>query len=501
MSAPPPPPPLDSGNLIHSRAIVFSAFSLLIALLICPPLTWHFKNRNIGATVLVACALYANLQSFVNAIIWSHDDVSSWYTGEGLCDVEVKLQVVLQNALPAAISCILRALAKVMDTERSSWGITRAQRRRGYAIDLLCCVGIPLLQMPFHWIVQPFRYYVFGITGCYASLSISWPMVVLILMPPLLWTLLDVYYSVLILYRLMKYRLQFRSILANNQTTRSRFLRLYALCALCTLAYFPLHVYTFYATIGNDGLGPFSWNDVHHPTAYSWDAVVMVPSDGNILWDRYIWLAGGIVIFMIFGFGKDAVRMYRDVLLACGFGKIWPSLKEGSPRASPATTMSSVGSKARMFFSKNRKDSMSTSPTTLGSFDSASKSVTDSEPSPKKMSFLETINEGRGSNQQNQYTATTSPPTKEKPWNRLTAHFKKDRSPAMRSNSNDHFVLSQISTPQNVQSNVVAEPVSPTMASHIRSQSRGDGDVLIRKEIRQNSETAGSVGVKDFGGV
>ncbi|KAF2208467.1 hypothetical protein CERZMDRAFT_19034, partial [Cercospora zeae-maydis SCOH1-5] len=345
-------------------AIVFSAFSLLVALIICPPLTWHFRNRNIGATVLVACALYANFQSFVNAIIWSHDDISSWYTGEGLCDVEVKLQVVLQNALPAAISCILRALAKVMDTERSSWGITKSQRRRGYAIDLICCIGIPLLQIPFHWIVQPFRYYVFGITGCYASLSISWPMVVLILMPPLLWTLLDVYYSVLILTRLMKYRLQFRSILANNQTTKSRFFRLYALCALCTLAYFPLHVYTIYATIGDDGLGPFSWNDVHHPTAYSWDAAVMVPSNGHIMWDRYIWLAGGIVIFMIFGFGKDAVRMYREALLTCGFGKICPSLKDGSPRASLATTMTSVSSKARMLFSKNRKDSILTSPST-----------------------------------------------------------------------------------------------------------------------------------------
>jgi pheromone a factor receptor len=191
------PNSVSEASFIHTKAILFATFSLLVALLICPCLTWHFRNRNIGATVLVAAAIYSNFQNFLNAVIWPSDSPATWFNGVGLCDVEVKLQLFLQCVFPAAISCILRALAAVMDTERSTmaWGRTKAQRRRGYALDLVCCVGIPSLQMPIHYIVQPFRYYIFGITGCYASADTNWFMFVFLLGHPLLWTLVDVYYS------------------------------------------------------------------------------------------------------------------------------------------------------------------------------------------------------------------------------------------------------------------------------------------------------------------
>ncbi|KAI5364773.1 hypothetical protein Slin15195_G043110 [Septoria linicola] len=484
---------------VYARAIIFATFSLLAALLIWPPLTWHFKNRNIGATVLVACVCYANFQSFLNAILWSNDDFATWYKGEGLCDVEVKLQIFLVSAAPASISCVLRALAKVMDTERSTWGSSKAQRRRAYTVDLVCCIGIPLLQIPFHWIVQPFRYYVYGISGCTPPLNINWVTVVLILTPPALWALLNVYYSVLIVVRLIRYRLHFRSILANNQTTRSRFMRLYALCVIYTVGYVPLHVYLFIWTLNTASFVPFSWNNIHHPTDYDWNTAVLLPS--AVVLDRWMCLASGFVTFLLLGFGKDAMRMYREGLLACGCGRIWPSLKDNTPKASMTATISSVGSKARLYFSKNRKDSMTTNPSTLGSFDS-SKSLSECESSPRKLSFLETVHEGQRSEQRVQNTfRKTTPPTSpvqtKAPWKRLTSYFKRDQAP-QRSRSTDQFILSQIDTQRRVEPNVTAAPVSPTTAKHIHSQSRGDADVLVTKEVRQNSETPEAVTVKDF---
>lgn len=226
-----------------------------------------------------------------------------------------------------------------------------------------------------------------------------------------------------------------------------------------------------------------------------------VSTHGHITYDGYIWMAGGVVIFLIFGLGKDAVRMYRDGLLACGAGRIWPSLRNGSQRGSGTlATMSSMSSRARMLFSK-RKGSVATHPSTMDSFDST-KSITDSETSPKKMSFLDTIQEG-GRNEQRiqsmlRWTTPPSSPIQEKaPWNRLSSYFKRDQA-ATKADSRDHFVLSQIATQTRVESNVTAEPVSPTMESHIRNQSRGNADVLIRKEVRQNSETAPSISTKDF---
>lgn len=192
---PPGVPSVAHSPSTEATAIAFATFSLLIALIICPSLSWHASNRNVGATVLVAAAIYANFQNFLNAVIWPNDDLDSWYNGVGLCDVEIRIQIMLQSLYPAAVSCILRALARAMDTNRASWAQTRSQRRRTYAIDFVCCLGIPSIQMITLYIVQPFRYWIYGISGCVVPGDLSWLRIVLMLLPPLLWTLYCVYLS------------------------------------------------------------------------------------------------------------------------------------------------------------------------------------------------------------------------------------------------------------------------------------------------------------------
>jgi pheromone a factor receptor len=75
----------------YASAILLATLSLLFAILIFPPMLWHFSNRNIGATSLILWLLVLNLQDFLNAIIWSHDDTTRWFQGYMLCDVEVKI--------------------------------------------------------------------------------------------------------------------------------------------------------------------------------------------------------------------------------------------------------------------------------------------------------------------------------------------------------------------------------------------------------------------------
>lgn len=179
----------------YSSGILLSSFSIVIVLLIIPPMCWHFRNRNIGATALVAWVILMNFQSFVNALIWPTDDIGTWFSGDGLCDVQIKLQVASQVALPAAFACVLRALANVMDTDRTTLGLTKAQRRREYAIDLTWVLVLPMLQMLFHYIVQTSRYYIWGVSGCVPSVSASWVTVVLILVPPTVWTFICAYYA------------------------------------------------------------------------------------------------------------------------------------------------------------------------------------------------------------------------------------------------------------------------------------------------------------------
>nr|POE56548.1 pheromone a factor receptor [Quercus suber] len=180
---------------VYTSAIALAISSLLVTLLIIPPMCWHFRNRNLGATVLVAWIIYLNFQSFVNALIWSHDDISSWFHGVGLCDIEVKLEVASQVAAPAALCCVLRALAKVLDTDRITTMQSKAQIRKDTAIDITICVVPAVLQMAFHFIVQPERFYILGISGCVPAVSPTWVTVLLIYIPPVIWVLIDAYFS------------------------------------------------------------------------------------------------------------------------------------------------------------------------------------------------------------------------------------------------------------------------------------------------------------------
>ena len=179
----------------YTTAILLATFSLLSALLIMPPMLWHFSNRNIGATSLILWLLLLNFQSALNALLWPHDDLSAHFNGTGLCDIEVKLQIAASVGVPSSVASILRALARVMNTEKASLGLSKGEKRRGYVIDLVWCVGCPVLQMFFHYVVQTERYYVVGIAGCTPAVSNSWVTDLLIFAPPVGWTVFGGFYS------------------------------------------------------------------------------------------------------------------------------------------------------------------------------------------------------------------------------------------------------------------------------------------------------------------
>ena len=190
-----PPSAVSNSFTPYTSAVVLATLSLLFALPIIPPMLWHLSNRNIGATSLILWLLVLNLHNFLNAVLWSTDNIPEWFEGKIICDIEVKIQNAVFVGVPSSVACVLRALAKVMNTKRVSLGLTKSQRRRGYAIDLLWCAGFPALQMLFHYIVQARRYYIMGIAGCMPANSRSWVTDLLITAPQVVWTIIGCYYA------------------------------------------------------------------------------------------------------------------------------------------------------------------------------------------------------------------------------------------------------------------------------------------------------------------
>ncbi|TKA82446.1 hypothetical protein B0A49_00045 [Cryomyces minteri] len=504
---------MDSANsyYVFPTAIVLGVLSAATIALDILPFVWHFRNRNIAACSLIFWILVLNLCSLINVFLWPNDNTKSWPDGRGLCDVEAKIFVGSFVALTGALLCIMRSLARVMDTEHTVVAPTRAQRRRAVALDLFFCFGLPLYTMVVHYVVQPNRYYLWGISGCSASVDNSWVFIVLIVLPPLLLSLADAYYSGkyppsaspsilptsiiwsipltnytgLVIFRLHRYRLQFSRLLTASNTTKSRFMRLFIMSQILIFAFVPIQVYIFYLNMQLPLL-PYSWNEVH--SAAAWAQIVMIPSFGTVLFDRWIRVVCGFLVFVFFGVGADAVLMYKSWLLALGCGRIFPGLKrEGSGRFSPKHSLGSWGEKAKLVLSGKRHRGAASSRTlaktsVTESFDSffASSSIsastlrTPNKSFPRTTSFFTSSERlGRASNGIFGTSTSQWKPFSFRSVDRTTA-------PSSRAVPLDRVVTLHEST---VMSDVSVGEISPSVVKSARSV-----DVAVRKEVGQSSE-------------
>lgn len=159
-----------------------------------PCIAWHIKNRNFSAISLVFWIMLGNLFNFVNAIVWANDDVDHWFQGQVYCDVEVKLDLGATIGITGALLCLMRSLARALDTDKPAILQNKPHGQRKLIVEGILCFGLPVYLMAIHYVVQPNRYYIFGIAGCTVSFDRSWPAIVLVFIWPVLICLMDSYY-------------------------------------------------------------------------------------------------------------------------------------------------------------------------------------------------------------------------------------------------------------------------------------------------------------------
>lgn len=116
----------------------------------------------------------------------------------------------------------------------------------------------------------------------------------------------------------------------------------------------PIQLYLFSTAMSSKFL-PYDWEEIHGP---GWSQrIILVPTNGNLLFDHWLHIFMGFALFLFFGLGKDAVAMYRGWLLRIGLIGLLPSLSgtpPGAQRIGSSTTLGSLGSRARAIFFKKR---------------------------------------------------------------------------------------------------------------------------------------------------
>lgn len=187
-------PSTGSNTTLYPLAVVLPLLSSMSSLLCIPPLILHAKNRNFPAAVLICWSLVLNLFNIINAFIWPTDDMESWWEGEGLCDIEVKVMAAGYVAVPGALVCIFRSLATVLDTDNAIVIPSRVQRLRKRFMEILFCGIVPVLAMVAHVFWQNGRYMIFGISGCVNNFDESWVSLVLAWIWPPIICLIAAYY-------------------------------------------------------------------------------------------------------------------------------------------------------------------------------------------------------------------------------------------------------------------------------------------------------------------
>jgi pheromone a factor receptor len=355
-----------------TQAILLPILSIFTILISVPALAWHGTNRNLPATTLISWIVLGNIYNTVNALLWPTDDISTWWLGYGWCDIEAKLDLAADLGMAGSVACLLSSLAKALDTKKPLINQTPRQLLRRLFEYTLCFI-LPLYIAAAHYIIQPFRYYIFAISGCTASANENYLTIFLIFIWPPIILLLASYHAILVLIRLRRYRRDFGAILSSTSSglNRARFLRLFCLAIILLLIFLPLQIYVFYRNVilPKD---PFNFALIHNPE--TWNQVITVPTFGIVIFDRWIRIALGWTVFACLCLGADAKAMYRSWLIRLHLDAIFPSLSSRTGSATTATnttssTSTSLGSKARLFISaklSNKSSSTSRSGSEAG---------------------------------------------------------------------------------------------------------------------------------------
>ena len=131
--------------------------------------------------------------------------------------------------------------------------------------------------------------------------------------------------TALVLYRIYKYRREFGSVLRSSSKgswTKTGFFRLFLLSLLIFLTIFSLQTYIFYSNIlvVIPGWHKFSWKATHGPL---WNTVIFIATNQHGLFECWVPIAAGFVVFIFTGFGRDATSLYGKMLSFLGISRCY----------------------------------------------------------------------------------------------------------------------------------------------------------------------------------
>ncbi|EGN92607.1 hypothetical protein SERLA73DRAFT_79423 [Serpula lacrymans var. lacrymans S7.3] len=294
---------------------LFSVFSFIGFVVALIPLPWHFQAWNAGTCCYMIWVSLSCLIEFVNSVVW-HGNAINW--APVWCDISSKFLLGAGVGIPASSLCIIRRLYNIATVQSVS--ITRQDKRRALITDLCIAIGIPVLVMILHYVVQGHRFDILEDVGCFPTIYNTLAAYFIVFMWPVLLGCISFIYSALTLRAFYKRRLQFSEFITSSTSLNvSRYLRLMMLAVIEMMCTIPIGIYSMYISTQGVQLFPYiSWANVHYQFSY----VEQVPS---VIWQsdpsylvsveltHWLFPICAILFFALFGFAGEAQKNYRAV--------------------------------------------------------------------------------------------------------------------------------------------------------------------------------------------
>src|ERR1700721_3292202 len=151
----------------------FSIFSFFGAVLCIEPafFSWRIPGRPWSVLFVMCWICIYNILSFVDSIIWSGENSAEWPDAQGYCDIDSRIKTVFPIGVLGAAIGVCRFLAESTDLETEEEGLLSRNKFRRNIGDVFLGVILPILFIVLHFIIEPSRYDIVGVTGCQSSVD------------------------------------------------------------------------------------------------------------------------------------------------------------------------------------------------------------------------------------------------------------------------------------------------------------------------------------------
>ncbi|SGZ32197.1 BQ5605_C043g12112 [Microbotryum silenes-dioicae] len=279
------------------------------------PAVWHWRVGNTALLLLIFWLLVTCVPQAINSIIFLRNtaDVAPVW-----CDITTKLRIGADVGLAVASLCITLQLWSIAAARQVL--VTSNDRRHRDRLFLMAGLGLPVLTMVLHVVVQGHRYDVLPVVGCTPTVYYSGASLAIINLPPVILLSVSAIYAGITIRLFVARRYQFSRLLESSKSalTTPRFLRLVGLAVLQIAFMLPMALTIFITSLVDIPLNPYiSWADVH----YGFNTVLVVTKDELYSFkptvrrnkELALWLPAilAILFFAFFGLGEESLAVYR----------------------------------------------------------------------------------------------------------------------------------------------------------------------------------------------